>query len=309
MSNFWSYVIRRAWQSLTILLGVSIVVFGLMHLSGDPIRLLAPIDTTAEELEAIRKLHGLDRPLPVQYWNFLTGVLRGDFGKSLRSGENALHLALERVPATGRLALTALVFSLIVALPFGVLAAIKRNTWIDRTVMGAALIGQSMPVFWLGILLILVFAVNLGVLPATGTRAGWRSLILPGITLGMFNMARTARLLRSELLEILQAEYIMTARAKGMTARIVLWRHAFRNAVIPLVTLIGLDLGALLAGSVITETIFAWPGIGRLSVNAIYGRDYPVVQATVLVVASIYVVINFLVDLSYAFLNPRVNLN
>jgi len=309
LSNFWSYVIRRAWQSLTILLGVSIVVFGLMHLSGDPIRLLAPIDTTAEELEAIRKLHGLDRPLPVQYWNFLSGVLRGDFGKSLRSGENALHLALERVPATGKLALTALAFSLIVALPFGVLAAVKRNTWIDRTVMGAALIGQSMPVFWLGILLILVFAVNLGVLPATGTRAGWRSLILPGITLGMFNMARTARLLRSELLEVLQAEYIMTARAKGMSARVVLWRHAFRNAVIPLVTLIGLDLGALLAGSVITETIFAWPGIGRLSVNAIYGRDYPVVQATVLVVASIYVVINFLVDLSYAFLNPRVNLS
>ena len=309
MSNFWSYVIRRAWQSLTILLGVSIVVFGLMHLSGDPIRLLAPIDTTAEELEALRKLHGLDRPLPVQYWNFLSGVLRGDFGKSLRSGENALHLALERVPATARLALTALAFSLIVALPFGVLAAVKRNTWIDRTVMGAALIGQSMPVFWLGILLILVFAVNLGVLPATGTRAGWRSLILPGITLGMFNMARTARLLRSELLEVLQAEYIMTARAKGMSARVVLWRHAFRNAVIPLVTLIGLDLGALLAGSVITETIFAWPGIGRLSVNAIYGRDYPVVQATVLVVASIYVIINFLVDLSYAFLNPRVNLS
>jgi peptide/nickel transport system permease protein len=309
LSNFWSYVIRRAWQSLTILLGVSIVVFGLMHLSGDPIRLLAPIDTTAEELEAIRKLHGLDRPVPVQYWNFLTGVLRGDFGKSLRSGENALHLALERVPATGKLALTALVFSLIVALPFGVLAAVKRNTWIDRTVMGVALIGQSMPVFWLGILLILVFAVNLGVLPATGTRAGWRSLILPGFTLGMFNMARTARLLRSELLEILQAEYIMTARAKGMSARVVLWRHAFRNAVIPLVTLIGLDLGALLAGSVITETIFAWPGIGRLAVNAIYGRDYPVVQATVLVVASIYVVINFLVDLSYVFLNPRVHLN
>ena len=309
MSNFWSYVIRRAWQSLTILLGVSIVVFALMHLSGDPIRLLAPIDTTAEELEALRKLHGLDRPLPVQYWNFLSGVLRGDFGKSLRSGENALHLALERVPATARLALTALAFSLIVALPFGVLAAVKRNTWIDRTVMGAALIGQSMPVFWLGILLILVFAVNFGVLPATGTRAGWRSLILPGITLGMFNMARTARLLRSELLEVLQAEYIMTARAKGMSARVVLWRHAFRNAVIPLVTLIGLDLGALLAGSVITETIFAWPGIGRLSVNAIYGRDYPVVQAAVLVVASIYVIINFLVDLSYAFLNPRVNLS
>ena len=285
------------------------VVFGLMHLSGDPIRLLAPIDTTAEELEAIRKLHGLDRPVPEQYWNFLTGVLRGDFGKSLRSGENALHLAVERLPATGKLALTSLAISLIVALPFGVVAAVKRNTWIDRTVMGFALIGQSMPVFWLGILLILVFAVNLGVLPATGTRAGWRSLILPGITLGMFNMARTARLLRSELLEVLQAEYITTARAKGLNARAVLWRHAFRNAIIPLVTLVGLDLGALLAGSVITETIFAWPGIGRLAVNAIYGRDYPVVQATVLVVATVYVMINFLVDLSYAFLNPRVHLN
>ena len=310
MSNFWSYVIRRAWQSLTILLGVSIVVFGLMHLSGDPIRLLAPIDTTAEELEAIRKLHGLDRPVPVQYWNFLTGVLRGDFGKSLRSGENALHLALERVPATARLAFTALLLSLIVALPFGVLAAVKRNTWIDRTVMGAALIGQSMPVFWLGILLILVFAVNLGVLPATGTRAGWRSLILPGITLGMFNMARTARLLRYlSYWKSCKRSYIMTARAKMACQRcVVLWRHAFRNAVIPLVTLIGLDLGALLAGSVITETIFAWPGIGRLAVNAIYGRDYPVVQATVLVVATIYVMINFLVDLSYAFLNPRVRL-
>ena len=309
MSNTWTYIIRRAWQSLTILLGVSVVVFGLMHLSGDPIRLLAPVDTTAEELEALRKLHGLDRPVPVQYWSFLSGVLRGDFGKSLRSGENALHLALERIPATGKLALTSLAISLIIALPFGVVAAVKRNTWIDRTVMGFALIGQSMPVFWLGILLILVFAVNLGVLPATGTRAGWRSLVLPGITLGMFNMARTARLLRSELLEVLQAEFITTARAKGMTERIVLWRHAFRNAIIPLVTLIGLDLGALLAGSVITETIFAWPGIGRLAVNAIYGRDYPVVQATVLVVASIYVMINFLVDMSYAFLNPRVQLN
>ncbi len=309
MSNTWTYIIRRAWQSLTILLGVSVVVFFLMHLSGDPIRLLAPVDTTAEELEALRKLHGLDRPVPVQYWNFLSGVLRGDFGKSLRSGENALHLALERIPATGKLALTSLAISLIIALPFGVVAAVKRNTWIDRTVMGFALIGQSMPVFWLGILLILVFAVNLGVLPATGTRAGWRSLVLPGITLGMFNMARTARLLRSELLEVLQAEFITTARAKGLTERVVLWRHAFRNAIIPLITLIGLDLGALLAGSVITETIFAWPGIGRLAVNAIYGRDYPVVQATVLVVASIYVMINFLVDMSYAFLNPRVQLN
>ena len=227
------YLIRRALQSLTILLGVSIVVFGLTHLSGDPVRLLAPIDTTAEELEAIRKLHGLDRPLAEQYWNFLKGALRGDFGKSLRSGEDALHLALERLPATGKLAFTSLGIALIIAFPLGILAATRHNTWIDRMVMVVALIGQSMPVFWLGILLILVFAVSLNVLPATGTWAGWRSLILPSVTLGMFNMARTCRILRSELLEVLAAEYIRTARAKGLSEKAVLWRHAFRNAIIP----------------------------------------------------------------------------
>ena len=284
------------------------VVFGLLHLSGDPIRLLAPLDTTAEELEVMRKAHGLDRPLPEQYWNFLTNALQGDFGKSIRNGLPALELALERLPATAVLTLTAYSIALIVAFPIGVLAAINMNTWIDRILMGFALLGQSMPVFWLGILLMLLFAVNLQILPATGRHDGWRSLILPGITLGMFNMARTARLLRSELLEVMGVDYIKTARGKGLSEQVVIWRHALRNALIPMVTLLGLDLGALLAGSVITETIFAWPGIGRLAVDSIYARDFPVVQAVVCVVAVVYVAINLLVDILYVFLDPRIRL-
>jgi len=269
---------------------------------------LAPLDTTAEELEVMRKAHGFDRPLPEQYWNFLTNALQGDFGKSVRNGLPAMELALERLPATAVLTLTAYSIALIVAFPIGVLAAINMNTWIDRILMSFALLGQSMPVFWLGILLMLLFAVNLQILPATGRHDGWRSLILPGITLGMFNMARTARLLRSELLEVMGVDYIKTARGKGLSERVVIWRHALRNALIPMVTLLGLDLGALLAGSVITETIFAWPGIGRLAVDSIYARDFPVVQAVVCVVASVYVVINLLVDILYVFLDPRIRL-
>jgi peptide/nickel transport system permease protein len=308
MGNLWSYLFRRLSQSLLVLLGLSVVVFSLLHLSGDPIRLLAPLDTTAEELEVMRKAHGFDRPLPEQYWNFLTNALQGDFGKSVRNGLPAMELALERLPATAVLTLTAYSIALIVAFPIGVLAAINMNTWIDRILMSFALLGQSMPVFWLGILLMLLFAVNLQILPATGRHDGWRSLILPGITLGMFNMARTARLLRSELLEVMGVDYIKTARGKGLSERVVIWRHALRNALIPMVTLLGLDLGALLAGSVITETIFAWPGIGRLAVDSIYARDFPVVQAVVCVVASVYVVINLLVDILYVFLDPRIRL-
>jgi len=308
LSGFWSYLFRRLWQSLFVLLGLSLVVFSLLHLSGDPIRLLAPLDTTAEELQAMRKVHGLDRPLPEQYWEFLIRAVQGDFGKSVRNGLPALPMALERLPATVALTLTAFSIALLVAFPLGILAALNRNTWIDRTLMGFALLGQSMPVFWLGILLMLIFAVKLQVLPATGRHEGWRSLILPGITLGMFNMARTARLLRSELLEVMGAEYIWVARGKGLSEQVVIWRHAIPNAILPMVTLIGLDLGALLAGSVITETIFAWPGIGRLAVDSIYARDFPVVQSVVFIIALIYVAVNLLVDVLYVFLDPRVGL-
>lgn len=301
-----TYILRRIGQALPVMLGVSVVAFLLLHLGGDPVRLMAPPDTTAAELEQLRRAYGLDRPLPVQYRDFLGGVIRGDFGRSLRSGQDALGLALERLPATGKLAFAALAIALIGAFPLGTLAAIKQGTWIDQVVMLITLIGQSMPVFWLGVLLMLVFAVNLRVLPATGAGHGWRSLVLPAVTLGMFNMGRTARLFRSELLEVLHADYIRTARGKGLSERGVLFVHAMRNAIIPMITLIGLDLGALLAGSVITETIFAWPGIGRLAINAIYASDYPVVQSTVFLVAATYVTINVLVDISYTLLNPRI---
>ena len=284
------------------------MVFGLLHLSGDPIRLMAPLDTTAEELEAMRRAFGFDRPLPEQYWNFLVNAVQGDFGNSVRNGLPALPLALERLPATAVLTLTAYFIAVIVALPIGIFAALNMNTWVDKVLMVFALIGQSMPVFWLGILLMLLFAVTLQVLPATGRHEGWRSLVLPGITLGMFNMARTARLLRSELLEVLGVDYIKTARGKGLSEIFVVWRHALPNALIPMITLLGLDLGALLAGSVITETIFAWPGIGRLAVDSIYARDFPVVQAVVFVVASVYVAANLIVDVLYVFLDPRVRL-
>lgn len=303
-----AYLFRRLWQSIFTLLGLSLVLFVLLRLSGDPVRLMAPVDTSAAELEELRAAFGLDRPLPEQYWRFLSRAVVGDFGVSIRSGQPVLGLALERLPATGTLALAALAIALLVAFPLGVLAAINRNTWIDRSLMGVTLVGQSMPVFLLGILLIFLFAVNLQVLPATGARDGVRSLILPAITLGMFNMARTARLLRSEVLEVLGADYIRTARAKGLNNRAVTWRHAVRNALIPLVTLIGLDLGALLAGAVITETIFAWPGLGRLALDAIHGRDFPVVQGVVFVTSLTYLVINLLVDILYVFLNPRVRL-
>ena len=309
MSGHWSYIIRRAWQSIFILLGLSTVVFGLLHLTGDPIRLLAPVDTTAEEIETLRRAYGLDRSLPEQYLEFLLNAVQGDFGYSVRNRLPVLPLVLERLPATLKLASTALLIALSIAFPLGIVAALNRNTWVDRVTMGVALIGQSMPVFWLGILLILVFAVQLRILPATGTREGLRSLILPAITLGMYNMSRTARLLRSELLEVLGASYISTARAKGLLERTVILTHALRNALLPMVTLIGLDLGALLAGSVITESIFAWPGIGRLAVDSIYARDFPVVLGVVLVTATMYVGINFFVDVLYMFLNPQVQLS
>lgn len=308
MNQLGAYFARRAWQSVFVLLGLSVVVFALLHLSGDPIRLIAPISTTAEELTQLRNAYGLDRPLPEQYLDFLLNALRGDFGHSVRGGLPVLPLVLERLPATLTLAATSLVFALLLAFPIGILAALNRNTLLDRGLMLIALLGQSMPVFWLGILLILIFAVNLHVLPATGTREGWKSLVLPAIALGMFNMSRTARLLRSEMLDTLRTDYMRTARAKGLPERTVIVRHALRNALIPLVTMIGLDLGALLAGSVITETIFAWPGIGRLAVDSIYARDFPVVLGVVFIIALIYMGLNFFIDIFYVVLDPRVRL-
>jgi peptide/nickel transport system permease protein len=304
-STMTSYLVRRGWQSLLVLLGVSAVVFLILHLTGDPALLLLPPDATAEDITAFRKAMGFDDPVAVQYARFLKGALRGDFGQSVRHGEPALDLVLERLPATFELAGAGLLLALCLAIPAGIISAVRRNTLVDYVSTVVALLGQAMPTFWLGIMLILVFSVRLSWLPSSG-RGDLEHLILPAITLGLFTTARITRLTRSGMLEVLGQDYIRTARAKGVSERPVVWKHALKNASIPIVTIVGIELGTLLGGSVITETIFAWPGVGRLSVQAIFNRDYPVVQAAVFLLASTFVMVNFLVDIVYTYLDPRI---
>ncbi len=317
------YLARRFWQSLLVLFGISLIVFILLHLTGDPAVLLMPPDATQEDIENFRKIMGFDDPLflrwppwkymhppwrflaDTQYGRFLKGAVLGDFGLSFRHQQPALGLVLERMPATLELTLAAMGLAVCVAVPVGILSAVRRNSIVDHAGMVMALLGQSMPVYWLGIMLILLFAVRLNLLPAFGT-GSLRHLILPAVTLGAFSMARIARLTRSGMLEVLGQEYVRTARAKGMSEVRVILKHALKNAAIPVITIIGLDLGTLLGGAVITETIFAWPGVGRLAVQAIANRDYPIVQAAVFTLASIFVLINFLVDILYTYVDPRV---
>jgi len=288
-----------------VLFGVSVVVFMILHLTGDPAALLLPPDATADDVARFRKAMGFDDPWIVQYGRFLKGALQGNFGESLRHGEPAMPLVLERLPATFQLAGAGLLLALCLAIPAGIVSAVKRNTIVDYFSTVVALLGQAMPTFWLGIMLILVFSVRLNWLPSSG-RGDLQHLILPAVTLGLFTTARITRLTRSGMLEVLGQDYIRTARAKGVSEKPVVWKHALKNASIPIVTIIGIEVGTLLGGSIITETIFAWPGVGRLSVQAIFNRDYPVVQAAVFILASTFVVLNFVVDLAYTWLDPRI---
>ena len=297
-----SYLLRRGWQSALVLFGVSVVVFLILHLTGDPALLLLPPDSTAEDIAKFREAMGFNDPVAVQYLRFLKGAVRGDFGESLRHGEPAMGLVLERLPATFQLSGAGLLIALCVAIPAGIVSAVRRNTAIDYVSTVVALLGQAMPTFWLGIMLILIFSVRLSWLPSSG-RGDLEHLILPAITLGLFTTARIARLTRSGMLEVLGQDYIRTARAKGLSEPPVVWKHALKNASIPIVTIVGIELGTLLGGSVITETIFAWPGVGRLSVQAIFNRDYPVVQAAVFLLASTFVLVNFFVDVVYTYLD------
>jgi ABC-type dipeptide/oligopeptide/nickel transport system permease component len=317
------YLVRRLWQSLLVLFGISIIIFTILHLTGDPAVLLMPPDATKEDIDNFRKLMGFNDPLffrwppweylnppwrfatDTQYGRFFVGVIQGDFGNSFRHQQPAMSLVMERMPATIQLTLTAMAIAVCVAVPVGILSAVRRNSVLDHAGMVLALLGQSMPVYWLGIMFILLFAVRLNLLPAFGA-GSWRHLILPAITLGAFSMARIARLTRSSMLEVLGQEYVRTARAKGLSELRTVLKHGLKNAAIPVVTVIGLDMGTLLGGAVITETIFAWPGVGRLAVQAISYRDYPLVQAAVFTLALIFVLINFLVDILYTYLDPRV---
>jgi peptide/nickel transport system permease protein len=301
------YLIRRVLSAVLVIFGVSIISFGLMFLSGDPATMLAGDNWSRQQIEDFRHLMGFDRPWYIQYWDFLTNALRGDFGLSLRQYQPVFSLLMDRVPATLELTGAALCLSVILSVPIGVLSAARRNSLYDRLAMLFALAGQSMPVFWVGTMLILIFGVALQWLPVAGT-GDLSHLVLPAVTLGLFSVARNARLVRSSMLEVLGADYVRTARAKGLPGRMVLMRHAFRNALLPIITLLGLDVGALVGGAVITETIFSWPGIGRLTVDAVLSKDLPLVEGAVLVLAGSFVFINLLVDLLYGYLDPRVRL-
>jgi ABC-type dipeptide/oligopeptide/nickel transport system permease component len=295
--------------SFFVLWGVTFLVFFAIHLpgGGDPSMLYLPLDVSPEQLAAFRHKMGFDRPVYVQYLLWLSRAVRGDFGTSLRYAKPVFPLLLERMPATLELALSAQVFALTLALPLGVLAAVYRNSIVDGMTMLGALIGQSMPGFWLGLMLMLLFGVVLGILPISG-RVGPQHLILPSITLGTFFLARDTRLIRSSMLEVLGQDYIIAARSRGLVERAIIWKHALKNALIPLVTIVGMDFGALLSGTVVTETVFAWPGVGRLIYMAIHQRDFPLIQAAVLMIAVIFVFSNLLVDLSYTYLDPRIRL-
>ncbi|MGP6189739.1 MAG: ABC transporter permease [Vulcanimicrobiaceae bacterium] len=299
------YLVRRLVGAVWVLLGVATTVFIVLHLTGDPAAVMMPLEATADQVAQFRHEEGFDRPLIVQYGSFMWALAHGNFGDSLRHGEPALGLALQRLPASTELALTALALALLVAIPAGILAAVRRNTLLDFGARVFALLGQSAPVYWLGLMLILIFGVQLGWFPVSGI-GGISHLILPAITLGLFSMAKIMRLTRSAMLDILRSDYLRTAQAKGVQPLRLITHHALRNAWIPIVTVVGIELGTLLSQAIITETVFSWPGIGRLAVQAIYDRDYPVVEVVVVIAALSFVLINLAVDLVYAALDPRI---
>ncbi|MGH2614732.1 MAG: nickel ABC transporter permease [Thermomicrobiales bacterium] len=302
------YVVQRLILAVPVLLGVSIAVFLMMHLlPGDPAlaMLAGQSGITPEDVDRVRRQLGLDQPVPVQYLNYIGRVLQGDFGESVHSHRPVLEMIGEQAGATVQLALVAMAIAVSLGIVLGTISALRQNTWVDTFSMLIALFGVSMPSFWLGLILIYVFSLRLGWLPVTG-QGGWQRLILPAIALGMDFSAITARLVRANLLDVLRQEYVLTARAKGLRDRVVVTRHALRNAMIPVLTIIGLQLGNLLGGAVVIETVFAREGIGRLAVTAILSKDFPLVQGIVLVAAVVYVSINLLIDLSYATLDPRI---
>ncbi|MEV6262843.1 ABC transporter permease [Streptomyces sp. NPDC051784] len=298
-------VASRVGTALLVLLCTATVAFFLVRLSGDPVKVLLPPDATAGQESALRHSLGLDRPLLTQYLDYLWGIPRFDFGDSLFYNQPVRAVLADRIPATLLLAAGALVVTLVVALPAGTLAAMRRGRTTDRTVMTGVLLGQSTPPFWIGILFILVFAVGLHALPASGYGT-FANLVLPAVTLAVYSVAVVARLLRSSLIDVLSSDHIRTARAKGFGPFKVVLRHGLRNASLPVVTVVGLEVGSLLGGAILTEQVFSWPGVGQLTIEAISNRDFPLVQATVLLFAATFVVVNLLVDLSYSFLDPRV---
>ncbi len=323
-----TYLVRRLLQSIVVIFGVTLLSFVALHMTGDPTYLYVNERASEEDIARTRAALGFDRPLPVQYIDYLGKLAHGDMGKSLRAGAPALDLVLQRLPATIELTVFAMIFSIALSIPIGILSAMRRGTPLDGGIMLFAMLGQSIPSFWLGIMLILFVGLSLRILPISGRipliepllagqydvffknlPSALQHLILPGITIGVFSLARDARLVRSAMLEVLAQDYVTTARAKGLSEWLVVMRHAFRNALIPIVTILGLEFGFLLSGVVVTETVFTWPGVGRLVYNAITQRDIPMVQASVVLFSFLFVGLNLFVDVLYAQLDPRIRLN
>jgi len=299
------YALRQFVQLLVVIVGISMLAFAILHVIGDPVLLLLPQNAGKEEYERYHKLLGLDKPLYVQYWKFASRAVQGDFGKSWYTNTPAFKLVTERMPPTLYLTTAGLVMALLISLPLGILAGLRRHSLIDNLCTMGAVAGQAMPIFWLGIMLIIIFAVRLKMLPASGYGT-WEHFIMPAFTLGAFLAPITMRLVRSGVIEVMNMEYIKTARAKGMAEWRVVAKHAFRNACIPVITVLGLQFGQLLGGAIVTETVFAWPGVATLTVDSIRNQDFPVVQCAVVLLALIIVAINFVVDLLVGFIDPRI---
>lgn len=303
----YQYILRRLLLTVPVVLGVSIIVFGIIRLlPGDPARALAGVQATPEYIEQVRERYGLNDPLYVQYGRFMGGLVTGDLGVSTFSRRPVTTEIGERFPRTLILASISLLIATVVGVSAGIVSATRRNSIFDNASMLVALVGVAAPVFWMALMLQLLFSVQLGWLPATGM-GSVRHMVLPSITLGMASAALMARITRSSMLDVLRQDFITTARAKGLAERVVVYKHALKNALIPVVTVLGLQFGILLGGAVLTETVFAWPGVGRLLVDAILRRDYPVVQGTVMLLALLFVVINLVVDVIYAYLDPRIH--
>lgn len=299
------YLLKRLGQALVALLGMTIVVFFLARLTGDPVYVFLGEYVSREEYrEAVRSL-GLDKPLAFQYWEFIADAAKGDFGRSIMARRPALEVVWERFPATLQLAAVAALFSALIALPLGVISATRRGSILDKAGTSFAVLGQSTPIFWLGLLLIQLFAVELRLLPASG-RGGIQHYILPAFTMGWYVTAGIMRLVRSSMLDVLDSEYVRLARIKGVSEMAVVWKHCLKNAAIPIITFAGVIFVHFLTGSVITETVFAWPGVGRLAVEAVVQRDFPLIQVVIMLFTVIFILGNLVVDILYAYLDPRV---
>ena len=306
--QFWNYLIIRLIQAIFVVLLVVTIVFFVSRSVGNPeASLLPPLTTSTEDKERFRELLGLNDPLHIQYGNFLLDLVQGDFGTSWRGGgAPTLEAISDRAVNTFKLGVAGVVFAIALAVPLGIIAALKRGTTIDWLARFVAVIGQATPSFWLGLMMIFFFAVQLGWFPTGGANEGFRSLILPALALGLFEMVAIMRLTRSGVIEVMDTDFIRTARAKGLSERTVIWRHGLRHALLPVVTMLGISLGRLIGGTVIIEMVFAWPGVGRLIIDSILQNDFPMVQSSIIVLAASIALVNLLVDVSYRFIDPRI---